>query len=89
VSELADEVLAEIRRIAEQELDVAPVERASHLRRQLQLDSMAMIVVAVALENRFRVCLHEEDAGALETVGDLVDLVCLRVAEQHPTPVPT
>jgi hypothetical protein len=43
----------------------APSSRATRLTGDLQLDSMAMIVVAVGLENRFRVRLDEEDAGAL------------------------
>ena len=84
--ELAAEVLAEVRRVARQELDVeAPIDRASTLQGELRLDSVGLIVVAVALENRFLVRLHAEDAGELTTVGDLVALVCRRVDEQHAT----
>ncbi len=42
---------------------------------------MGAIVLAVNLEDRFRVKLSDEDAGAVVTVGDLVDLVGRRVAE--------
>jgi len=83
VAELAAEVLAEVRRVARDELDVeAPIDRASTLQGALHLDSVGLIVVAVALENRFCVRLQEEDAGELTTVGDLVALVCRRVDEQ-------
>ena len=83
MSEIAHEVLEEIRRIARHEVEFdGPVERKSALQSDLQLDSMSMVVVAVGLENRFRVRLHEEDAKAVVTVGDLVDLVCRRVGEQ-------
>ena len=85
MSELPRDVLATIRDVALRELDFdGPVELTSTLQGQLRLDSVSMVVVAVALENRFRVCLHEEDAGAIVTVRDLVDLVCQRVAEQRP-----
>jgi len=75
-------VLAELRRIAQVDLEYqGPVEPALRLKEDLQLDSMAMIVVAVGLEDRFRVKLEEGDAGAIVTVADLVRLVERRVAE--------
>ncbi len=84
MAELAADVLAEVRLVARRELDFeGAIEPAHALAGDLRLDSLGMIVVAVALENRFRVRLQEEDAGQLATVGDLVDLVCRRVAEQH------
>lgn len=82
MSELEARVLAEVRRIARVELeftgDVLP---AARLKEDLHLDSMAMIVVAVGLENVFRVKLREEDAGAILTVGSLVTLVVQRIGE--------
>ena len=84
MAELAAEVLAEVRRVARDELEVdVPIDRGSTLQGALHLDSLGLIVVAVALENRFRVRLDEEDAGELATVGDLVALVCRRVDEQR------
>jgi len=84
VPDLPSAVLDEIRRVARRELDHPGAIDVTHgLHDDLALDSLSMIVVAVALENRFRVRLHEEDAGALRTVGDLVSLVCLRVSEQR------
>lgn len=75
-------VLDEIRRIARVELEHAgEVTLGQRLHEDLKLDSMAMIVVAVGLENAFRVKLQEEDAGAIATVADLVKLVVRRVAE--------
>ena len=85
MAELDQLVLAELRRIARDELEhpheVSPAQR---LQEDLHLDSMAMIIVAVGLENRFRVKLQEEDAGSLLTVGDLIALVVRRVAESRP-----
>jgi acyl carrier protein len=76
------QVLEELRRIARVELDYqGPLEPGLRLKEDLQLDSMAMIVLAVGLEDRFRVKLEEGDAGAIRTVADLVGLVERRVAE--------
>jgi acyl carrier protein len=81
------EILEEVRRIARAELDFGGlIEARSRLKEDLQLDSMAMIVVAVGLENRFQVKLDEQDAGTIATVGDLTRLVERRLAEQRVTP---
>jgi acyl carrier protein len=78
------EVLDELKRIAERDLEVqVELSPALRLHEDLQLDSMQMIIVAVGLENRFKVKLGEEDAPALKTVGDLCALVVRRVKEQR------
>ena len=77
------DVLEVLQTIATRELDFAgPVLPAMRLKEDLQLDSMQLIVVAVGLENRFRVKLDEADAGVLLTVSDLCRLVIRRVGEQ-------
>lgn len=76
------QVLEELRRIARTDLEYeGTLELGQRLKEDLHLDSMAMIVVAVGLENRFRVKLDEGDAGAIVTVGDLVALVQRRLTE--------
>ncbi len=75
-------MLDEIRRVAREELEHAgEVTPGLRLKEDLQLDSMAMIVVATQLENRFRIYLQEEDAGQIATVADLIALVVRRVGE--------
>jgi acyl carrier protein len=74
-------VLSEIRRIISQELDwTGPVEPGHHLMRDLQLDSLGLTVLAVELENRFRLRLSVEDSVGVSTVGDLMRLVASRTA---------
>jgi len=81
VPDLRTEILAEIRRVLAVELEVAaPVELHQELARDLRVDSMGALVLAVALEDRFRVKLAEEDAAAV-TVKDLVDLVERRAGD--------
>lgn len=76
------EVLAEIRRIAAEELEwTRPVQPQDDLLRDLQLDSLGLTVLAVGLENRFRVRLTEEDSAGVLTVQDLMRLVATRAAE--------
>ncbi len=82
MADLDARVLEEIRRIARVDLEfTADISPAARLNEDLHLDSMAMIVVAVGLENMFRVKLQEEDAGSIVTIGDLVKLVVQRVGE--------
>ena len=80
--DLRAEILAEIRRVLSVELEVtAPVEPQHELARDLKIDSMGAIVLAVALEDRFRVKLSDEDALTFVTIEDLVDLVERRSRE--------
>ncbi len=76
-----NEVLAEIRRVARDELSIELAIEPHHgLIADLALDSMSVTVLAVALEDRYRIVLREEDGGAI-TVGDLAALVVRRVEE--------
>ncbi len=79
MAEPEQEVLAEIRRIATEELEwTGDLEPRHDLLRDLQLDSLGLTVLAVGLENRFRIRLSEEDAQEVRTVADLVKLVAQR-----------
>lgn len=83
MNEPSDEsVLAEIRAIARAELDCpGAIRESDQLIADLGIDSLGAIVLAVGLENHFRVHLQEQDAGTLVTVGDLVRLVQQRCRE--------
>ncbi len=79
------EVLDEIRRICAVELEVkGQVDLGQELAGDLGVDSMGAVVLAVGLEDRFHVKLRDEDAAAVVTVSDLVDLVVRSVAETRP-----
>ena len=87
MGELETEVVVEIRRILGEELEwKGSVEPSHELLRDLQLDSLGLTVLAVGLENRFRVKLSEEDAEGLSTVEDLARLVVTRVAATTEVP---
>jgi acyl carrier protein len=87
MAELEREVVAEVRRILNEELEwKGAVEPAHDLLKDLQLDSLGLTVLAVGLENRFRVKLSEEDAAGVITVADLASLVSRRVAETPEEP---
>lgn len=73
------EVLEIIRTIARTELEMErPIVPEDDLLRDLALDSLGLTVLAVGLENRFRVKLSEEDAAGVQTVGDLARHVSAR-----------
>jgi acyl carrier protein len=76
------EVLETIRTLARTELEMErPIAPADDLMRDLALDSLGLTVLAVGLENRYRVKLTEEDASTVRTVGDLARQVSQRTLE--------
>jgi acyl carrier protein len=84
-AETQQAVLEEIRRIAAEELEwTRPVQPTDDLLKDLQLDSLGLTVLAVGLENRFRVKLTEEDSAGILTVADLMHLVAARTAASPP-----
>lgn len=79
------EVLEQIRHIVATDLGVrVAITPETSLTRGLKLDSLSAITLAVALEDRYRIQLGEQDAGELATVRDLVALVRRRIAERSP-----
>lgn len=73
------DVLDAISAIARTELEVErPVQPGDDLLADLGLDSLGLTVLAVGLENRFRVKLSQEDAVGVRTVEDLAKLVVRR-----------
>ncbi len=74
-----EQVLAEIRRIVARELEISgPIQSHHGLIQDLRLDSLGLTVLAVGLEDRFRVKLTEEDSAQINTVQDLARLVASR-----------
>jgi acyl carrier protein len=84
VDEQEQAVFAEIHRIAASEIDRPSLSIDDRLVEDLQLDSLEMTVLAVGLEDHFRVKLSEHDAVGLITVGDLARLVATRIREATP-----
>ena len=71
-------VAAEIRRLAREELrlEVEPGHDDEALAERL--DSLALLSLVVAVEDRFRVILTEEDAARARSLSDLARLVAAR-----------
>jgi acyl carrier protein len=77
------EVIEEMKRIAANELELAgEIVPNAQLVRDVGLDSLGLTVLAVGLENKFRIRLNEEDAAGVVTVADLAALVVRRAIEQ-------
>jgi acyl carrier protein len=69
-------ILEAVREVVREACDCeAPVEEASDLQGDLQLDSLQRMTLAMELENRFALCFEPEDEEGLATVGDVVELV--------------
>jgi acyl carrier protein len=74
-------VAAEIRRIVQDDLH-ARVEFGDDDELASRLDSLALLSLVVAVEDRFRVVLTEEDAANARSLADLSRLVAARAARE-------
>jgi acyl carrier protein len=70
-------VADEIRRLAREELAISVGGDGEELAGAL--DSMALLGLAVAVEDRFRIALTEEDAASARTLSELAVLVAARL----------
>jgi acyl carrier protein len=78
----AEQVVAtEIRRIVRDDLH-ARVEFGDEDELAARLDSLALLSLVVAVEDRFRVVLTEEDAATARSLADLSRLVAARAARE-------
>lgn len=76
MNDLREEILGQIRRTMAADLEYSgPVELGHGLSTDLRIDSMGAVVLAVALEDRFRVRLPGIEAGSVLSVEDLVGAV--------------
>ncbi|HYS79492.1 MAG TPA: acyl carrier protein [Anaeromyxobacteraceae bacterium] len=70
-------VAAEIRRLAREELGLT-FEAGDDEELAGRLDSLALLSLVVAVEDRFRVRIREDDAAATRSLADLARLVAER-----------
>ena len=56
-----------------------PIQPETQFRRDLGLDSLALLTLAVAAEDHFQICLNEDPEQPPLTVGDFVSLVKQRI----------
>lgn len=56
-----------------------PIQPETQFRRDLGLDSLALLTLAVAAEDHFQICLNEDPEQPPLTVGDFVNLVKQRI----------
>jgi acyl carrier protein len=69
-------VLAEIQRIVAAQLDFkGELKPGDELVGDLQLDSLALVTLAVAIEDRFKIALPDDESHRPRTVADLCQLI--------------
>ena len=56
-------VLRDVRQVLEEHLRIADVDEATHLFRDLELDSIQQLTLVVEIENHFKICFDEGDEG--------------------------
>ena len=79
---MTDEHILDGIRAVLNELEVeCVVSPETHVREDLDLDSLQRIELVIGVENRFRVRLGPEDEEQIDRVGDLVDVIRERLAD--------
>jgi acyl carrier protein len=81
VNEREQAVAAEIRRLVRAELR-ARTEFGDDEELASRLDSLALLSLVVAVEDRFRIVLPEEDASRARSLADLARIVAGRAAPE-------
>ncbi len=76
-------VAREIRRIARTELQLE-VEARDDEELAGSLDSLALLSLVVAVEDRFRIVLTEDDGATARSLADLARIVAARTQEEVP-----
>jgi acyl carrier protein len=74
-------VAAEIRRLVQEDLH-ARMDFGDDEELASRLDSLALLSLVVAVEDRFRIVLTEEDAATARSLSDLSRLVAARAAPE-------
>jgi acyl carrier protein len=74
--------LADIEKLVCLQLGLTHVGADSHLIEDLGAESMDLVHLAIAIEDRFDVFVPEEDLGRIVTVRDVFDLVQRLLAHQ-------
>jgi acyl carrier protein len=81
VSPAEQGVAAEIRRLVREDL-LARMDFGDDEELSARLDSLALLSLVVAVEDRFRIVLTEEDAATARSLADLSRLVVARAAPE-------
>lgn len=79
----------EIRLILIRQLSIEPdqLHLASQLEDDLKVDSLDLVEIIMAIEDRFGLTIPEENAARLKTLGDVVSHVCEAKGIPQDTPV--
>jgi acyl carrier protein len=76
------EIVSRIESILLERLGVTRTLRPEmELARELELDSIARLVLVTEIENSFRFCFEPDDEAALKTLGDLIRVIQAKAGE--------
>jgi acyl carrier protein len=79
-----EEILVGIEAVAREHLDrLEQLAPGMDLVEDLELDSLLLLTLAVEVENKFHICLDQEDEASIRTVGDLMGVVHRKITERE------
>lgn len=74
-----ENALKELLKEIDEEIDTERITACSLLKEELGLSSVAMLYMAVSIENEFGVDLEDANLKDLKTVGDVVELIAQKL----------
>ncbi len=75
------ELLEKVRSLGAETLEVDPGEitESAHFADDLEADSLDLVELIMAIEEEFDISIPEEELEGVETVGEAIDLVAVRL----------
>lgn len=68
--------------VEECEVDGEKIEMHSRLQEELEMDSLALLTLAVALENHFKLSLEENPENPPRSISEIIELIQTRLQEK-------
>ena len=64
-------------------IDERVIISGAYLKEDLEIDSLTMVEMALALEDAFNLTLKDDELGGVKTVGDIISLIESRLTVQY------
>jgi acyl carrier protein len=64
-------------------IDERVIVPGAYLKEDLEIDSLTMVEMALALEDAFNLTLKDDELGGVKTVGDIISLIESRLAVRY------
>ena len=83
--EIKERVVAAVSSAADLPLAPAAITLTTHVRKDLGMNSLQAVYAMMVLEDEFAIEIDESEIERVETVGDIVDIIAVKLDAKHAT----